>query len=102
MQKNTLGVALVKRACPLCGKIEDGEIIMNTRLSERAAKKVEELNGKTIGLMDKPCSECADIMSKAFLIIGIIEEKSEDPKNPYRSGNIWGIKKESALEILGA
>ena len=49
MKESTLGVALVKEACPLCGALSDGPIVMNKRLSKSMAKRVEELHGKTIG-----------------------------------------------------
>ena len=47
--ENKLGVALVKEACPACGKLQDGPIIMNTLLTEKLAKKVEAMHGETIG-----------------------------------------------------
>lgn len=100
MSDNKLGVALVKEACPLCGKTEDGPIIMNTRLTNKMARKVEELHGQVIGYMDKPCKECQEYMSKGFLLIGVIDEKTEDKTNPYRSGNIWVIKHEAAEKMF--
>lgn len=98
--EDRLSVALCKEACPLCGHIEDGPIVMNTKLTVGAAQKVKELHGQTIGYMDKPCKECRDIMSKGFLLIGFVEEKSPDMKNPYRSGNKWGITLESAHRLF--
>jgi hypothetical protein len=89
--ENILGVALVKEACPLCGHIEDGPILLNTRLNPSAAKKIESMHGQTIGYMDKPCKDCQDIMDKAILLIGVVEAKTDDYKNPYRSGNKWGV-----------
>lgn len=101
MTKTILGVALVKEACPLCGALSNGPIIMNSILSEGRAKEVEALNGKTIGYSNEPCKSCKDIMAQSFLLIGIVDSKTTDHKNPYRSGNQWGIKKEAALEIFG-
>lgn len=98
---DTVGVALVKEACPLCGALTDGPIIMNTRLTKHNADNVKAMHGQTIGYSDKPCKECRDIMSKAFLIIGVVEAKTDDYKNPYRSGNKWGVRKEAALEMFG-
>jgi len=95
-----LEVALVKEACPICGKAEDGPILMNTRLTEREAQKVKELHGQVIGYMDKPCSECQGLMEKGFLLIGVIEEKTEDRANPYRSGNQWVITMEAAKRMF--
>jgi hypothetical protein len=97
---NKLGVALVKRACPLCGGTQDAEIVMNTRLTQGAASKVEELHGKTIGMLDGPCDSCKDLMSKGFLLIGVVEAKTEDVKNPYRSGNQWVVSNEAAQRMF--
>lgn len=100
--ESTIGVALVKEACPLCGKVEDGPIILNTRLSVKRAKEVEKLHGQVIGYMDKPCKECQEYMTQGILLIGVIEEKTDDEKNPYRSGNIWVMKKEAFQRIFGS
>lgn len=99
-EKNTLGVALVKRACFLCGKIEDAEIVMNTVLVESLAKKVEDMHGQVVGYLDKPCEECRGMMSKGFLLIGVIEAKTEDRRNPYRSGNQWVITRDAAMKMF--
>ena len=104
MSETKLGVALVKEACPICGKLQDGPIVMNTILSEYRAKQVEEMNGKTIGYSKEPCDECKDLMSKGFLVIGYVESKTdfdEKPINFYRSGNQWVIKPESAVRMFG-
>lgn len=89
--EDKIGVALCKEACPLCGKEEDGPIILNEKLTKPAADKVKELHGKTIGYMDGPCSECKSLMVQGILLIGVIEELSDDPKNPYRSGHQWVV-----------
>lgn len=101
MKEDRLGVAMVKEACPLCGALQDGPIILNKRLTPGEAKKVKDLHGQTIGYSEKPCKECQDIMNQAFLLIGIVETKTDDPKNPYRSGNKWGVKPEYAKKLLG-
>jgi hypothetical protein len=101
MKEDLLGVALVKEACPLCGALEDGPIILNKRLTPDEAKKVKALDGQTVGYMDHPCKECQEIMDQAFLFIGVVEAKSDDMKNPYRSGNKWGVRLEYAKKLLG-
>lgn len=99
--KNKLGVALVQEACPACGKTQDGPIIMNRLLTEKLAKEVEDLHGKVIGYADKPCKECQDLMKQGLLIIGVIEEKTDNKSNPWRSGHMWVIKQEAAENIFG-
>jgi RecJ-like exonuclease len=89
--ENVIGVALTKEACPLCGAVQDGDIIINTRLSPGNAKKVEALHGQVVGYMKKPCEECQGIMKQGILLIGVVEAKTDDHNNPYRSGNKWGV-----------
>lgn len=99
--EDTFGVALVKEACPLCAKVEDGPIIINQMLTKPAADKVRELHGKTIGMMENPCKECQSMMEKGILLIGVVEELSDDPKNPYRSGNQWVVTEDFIRRTFG-
>lgn len=54
-----LEVSLVNYLCPVCGNIAEEGIIMNSLLSEEAAKEVKSLHGKTVGYSDHACKECA-------------------------------------------
>ena len=93
---NNLEVSLVKYACPICGKTAEGGILMNTLLTGKYAKAAKELHGKTVGYADHACSECAKYKDKVVFFIGIDIKKSE-PNNPYRTGQVVGVKKQSAL-----
>lgn len=99
--KNKLGVALVKRACRLCASVYDGDIVMNTILSERRAAEVEKLHGQVVGYLDKPCDKCQELMKQGFLVIEVDEDKTDDVSNPYRTGRQYVIKHEFAVRILG-
>lgn len=101
-KEKKIGVALAKEACPSCGKLIDGPIIMNTRLTEHNARKVKELHGKAIEYLEEPCEECQKFMKMGFLIIGVVRSKSgETIEDIYRSGNRWVIKTEKAHEMFG-
>jgi len=95
-----LGVAIVKEACPVCGKDFEGPIVMNRRFSNKAAEDVRALHGKVIGYKDCPCDECKELLTKGFVLIGVEEAKTDNPQNPYRSGHMWCIKKEAAAELF--
>ena len=98
MEEKQLGTAIVKYVCPICGQINEdaSSIVMNTRLTKADAKKVEEMHDKVVGYSDKPCKECQKILDQdAFFVIGIDPEKSDDMKNPWRTGHLVGIKKAS-------
>lgn len=98
--ENKLEVALAKEICYICGKEVDGPILMNTKLTEKEANKIKELHQKPIGFTEKPCKECQENLKKAFLIIGIDEEKTDFenlPEGFYRSGHLVGVKKDIPL-----
>ena len=98
MEEKKFGTAIVKYVCPICGQINEdaSSIVMNTRLTKADAKKVEEMHNKVVGYSDKPCKECQKILDQdAFFVIGIDPEKSDDMKNPWRTGHLVGIKKAS-------
>lgn len=80
-------VALVKRACPICGKEVDSEIIMNQKLTKKAAEEVKNLHGKVIGYADKVCEDCSKYKNNLF-IIEIDPEKSDMKRMEtiYRTG----------------
>ena len=93
-----VGVALLKYVCPICGQINEdaSTIAINSLLTEKAAKEVEDMNHKVVGFSEKPCKECQSYIDKgAFFVIGVDSEKSDDMSNPYRTGHLVGIKKES-------
>jgi hypothetical protein len=97
---NKLGVALTKTLCPICTEEMDGDILINTRLTEGAAKKVEAMHNQVVGWSKTLCPNCLDMKSKGFILIGAVEAKTEDVTNPYRSGNIWVVKQEVADDLF--
>jgi len=98
---NKLGVALTKTLCPVCTKEMDGDILLNTRLTEGEAKKVEAMHNQVIGWSKTLCPDCLDMKEKGFILIGAVEKKTDDVTNPYRSGNIWVVKEEVAVQLFG-
>lgn len=93
-KEDTLGVSLVYYLCPICGKRCDSGIIMNSLLTEKNAKEVRKLNNQNIGYADHTCEECSKY--DAVFFVGIDESKST-AKEPYRTGHLVGIKKDSPL-----
>lgn len=84
-----------------CGKTHNAEIVMNTRLTPSEAAKVKDLHGKVIGYMDKPCDECQSLIAQGTLLIQCDESKTDDTKNPYRTGKQCVVKPEAAQRIFG-
>ncbi len=74
-----VGVALTK--CFYCG--EDGDILINQRLTKHSAEKVESMHGHVVS--KEPCGTCAEHMKTGIIVITIDGEKSKgDMSNPYR------------------
>lgn len=100
--EDKFGVAVVKYACPICGKDNEDATatLINRRLTKFCADKVRELNGQCLGFSDKPCKECQSYIDKgAFFVIGIDGEKTTNMRNPYRSGHLVGISKKSDFYV---
>ena len=55
---------------------------MNTVFSKKYAKEIENMHDKTIGYSKTVCE---------------IDENKSEPNNPYRTGQISGIKKDFKL-----
>lgn len=91
-----LEVSIVKYLCPICGKVSEEGIIMNSLLTEKNAKAVKDLHNKVIGYADHACSECKKYSSNVVFFISINEEKSTK-EEPYRTGQITGVKSTSSI-----
>lgn len=91
MKKDIIGTAVVHEICPVCGKPMNEQVIINKHLTENAANKVKEMNGKAVGYSKNACEECTKYKDKVVYIIGVDPEKSKKD-NPYRTGQVIGIK----------
>ena len=100
MEKSKLGVALTNLVCPICGKVCDNQIILNTKLTFSEAKKVEALHGQNVGFSEKPCEECSEAMKEAVMFIVVDASKTTDMRTPYRTGELFGVKY-SKVEEMG-
>lgn len=98
MSKDNISVGIVNYACPICGRVANSAIIMNSRLTKKDAEKVKEFHNKTVDWSESSCKECASHKDECVYVIEIDAEKSE-PNNPYRTGNYWGIRKDFALFV---
>lgn len=93
---NKIETALVSYLCPVCGQVADEAVLLNTELTEEAAKKVKDMHRKSVGWANRLCKDCSQYKDEAVFFIGVIPEKSK-PNNPYRSGNLAVVKKDSEI-----
>lgn len=100
MKEEKLEVAMTYELCPVCTKKMAGAIVMNSLLTKKEAAKVKELHGQVVGFADKMCPECQEAIGDGVYFIGIVPEEVTDFKNPYRSGNIVGVKREAVERML--
>ena len=99
-EKDIIGTALVHENCPICGKKINEQIMMNSRLTEKNAEEIKSFHNKSVGYSEEPCDECKELKKQGFIFIEVDESKTEDKSNPYRTGNMWVIKKEAAERII--
>lgn len=99
MSDHPLGVALIKYACPICGNVNEDAtaVALGSKFNNKKnVEKVESMHNKIVGFSEKPCKQCQSYIDKgAFFIIGIDPDKTDDFKNPYRTGHLVGIKRDS-------
>jgi len=96
------GVALSKEACPICGKIMDGAILLATLRTKTNMQRVDDMHGKVIGIAPKPCEECQELMKMGVIVVMYDESKTdttEKPFNPYRTGD-FGVLRAEAVERI--
>lgn len=82
--------ALVYKACPCCGKKdeEQSEIVLHTRFGD-----LSEIHNKITGF-GHLCKQCQELTAKAIACVVVDSSKSDDMKNPYRTGNLFGLSEE--------
>lgn len=103
MNTNEVGVALVHEVCPICGKPMNEHIIINQKLGLKIAQKVNNFNGKAIGISENACDECSKYKDKGIFIIEIDAEKCHvidnklNSKNIYRTGRYVCLNKDIEL-----
>lgn len=93
-------VALTKRACRICDKTEDAEIILATRYrTDRQTgkavpvNKVKKHHGQIVGFIEGgKCKECIEKYEGYAVLVEVDEAKTEDRDNPWRTGNVAQIK----------
>ena len=71
MSENKIGFALVHEICPICGKPMNEQILMNSVLSKKYAKEIENVHGKAIGYSKTACEDCSKYKDEAVMCIAI-------------------------------
>ena len=98
MLNKELSVAIVNELCPICCKVSHEFLIMNERIGKKYAEEIEKVNGKSIGFSKDACKECLKYKDDAVFCIAIDANKSTST-DPYRTGQIVGIRKDFQLFI---
>lgn len=69
MSENKIGFALVHEICPICGKPMNEQILMNSVLSKKYAKEIENVHGKAIGYSKTACEDCSKYKDEAVMCV---------------------------------
>ena len=91
MEQSKFEVALIR--CFFCGKGKG--LIMNSRLTSKAAETVKECNGKAIDL--EPCDDCKELMKQGVMLI---EYKEGTEPDFYRTGIQVVVKDEAIKNVF--
>jgi len=99
-------VALVKRACRVCNNTEDAEILLATQYKTNIEGQTEPVHDlkpyhrQVVGfLKDGMCKGCKEAYKGYYVCVGIIPSKSENMNNPFKTGEIMQVKKESEFGL---
>ncbi len=97
MKEDKQFTAIVYHCCPICGKKDDGEILIHMRFGDLSA-----VDGKNIGYSDKPCSECQKIFDAGAiaLIVADQEKSGATPEELYRCGAVFGMSEDWVRRCL--
>lgn len=76
--------------CFICGKVK--HLLLDKRLKNSLPQNA---------VYDKePCDSCKEIMKQGVLFIGVKNNQTEEEKNnPYRTGQIIGIKEDAVKKM---
>ena len=101
-----LVTALVHEICPICCAKTNEQILLNQKLTEKAAAQIKEMHGKAIGFSE-PCEKCKTNIDKGFVAIIGIDPSKSNPVNYkvglesiWRTGQLLWLKKSVAKDIF--
>ena len=99
-----LETALVHEICPICCAKTNTQIVLNQKLTEKAAAQVKDMHGKAIGFSE-PCNECQSHIDNGFVALiaidpskSIITEGITSLNDIYRTGKLAWLKRNVAKE----
>lgn len=78
--------------CFICGEVK--ELLLDRRLKPSLPQSAV--------YNKEPCDKCKKIMKVGILFVGVKNgeyEKAEDKNNPYRTGQIIGIKEDAFMQM---
>lgn len=87
MSENKIGFALVHEICPICGKPMNEQILMNSVLSKKYAKEIENVHGKAIGYSKTACEDCSKYKEEAANVYNNYKNKYIENHANFRTEN---------------
>lgn len=87
------GVNATIPTCFYCGEGKNELILLGSASKHITGHDQAPMHGP---VFDKePCDKCKDLMKQGIIFISVDEDKSDDHKNPYRTGCFCVVKEEA-------
>lgn len=76
--------------CFYCGESKNEIALLGAASKKITGEEKAPMHGPVIDM--EPCDNCKDYMKQGVILIGVVEEKTHNEKNPYRSGHFMVVK----------
>lgn len=86
-------IVTTKHLCYVCCREMAGDIL----IARDMRVDLSGLQDAVVGFSEEPCDRCKKLMEQGIIFVGIDPEKTDDPNDPYRSGDFSVIKETSKL-----
>lgn len=98
MKQDKNPVAIIHHVCPICAKVDDGDLVINMRMGD-----MSHVHNQKVGW--ELCDTCKDAIEvkKAIMLIVVDESRTTDRSDIntwYRCGHIFGVTEDYVRRVF--